>query len=376
MKKNLNHTTGITIQRRTLKDGRVSLYLHVHRKGQKAERIWLKLYLLGNKFHDKRMLEIADEARRQKFLELEIEAQSQPVSNLASGGELVSFMHSRATLRKNPKPYRNTALHLQRFVGADVVRFEDVNRAFVEGFAAYLTGTAKLAQNSAATYWQVLNAVLNEATRERRLPFNPCSLTKGVKPEASRRLFLTFEELQMLALTPCKNEEVKRAFLFSVYTGLRLSDVKGLRWLNVETLPSGEPAIVYTQQKTGVIDYKPLSNTALALMNDGEPHAPTEQLFTLPCDQYIGKTLAAWGKAAGLTKHVHFHLARHSFATLALAHGADLYTVSKLLGHSSIKHTQVYAKVVDAAKTKAVQALPSLRLPFASSLSELSLHTT
>jgi integrase len=357
VKKTLNHTSGVTLQQRPLKNGRVSLYLHVHRKGCKPERVWLKLYLTGNKFADKRTLAIADEARRQKHLEMQMSDAAKPNTN----DELLAYMLHRASLRRNPKSYHNTIRQLKLFTGKETIGFEELTRTFVDDFSAYLTTKTKLSQNSAATYWQVLNAVLNEAARERRIPFNPCTLTRGIKQVPSRRQFLTFEELQLLAYTPCKNEEVKRAFLFSAWTGLRLSDVKNLRWLNVEALPSGEPAIVYTQQKTGVIDYKPLSDTALALINDGKQHAPTERLFTLPCDQYIGKTLAAWGKEAGLTKHVHFHLARHSFATLALAQGADLYTVSALLGHSSIKHTQVYAKVVNSSKTKAVNALPSLK---------------
>lgn len=358
MKKSLNSTSGVTLQERKLKNGRVSLYLHVHRKGCKPERIWLQLYLTGNKFADKRTLTIADEARRQKHLEIQMSDTATPNTN----DDLLAYMLYRSTFRRNPKSYHNTIRQLKLFVGKETIGFEECTRAFVDNFAVYLTTKTKLSQNSAATYWQVLNAVLNEAARERHISFNPCTLTRGIKQIPSRRQFLTFEELQLLAYTPCKNDEVKRAFLFSAYSGLRLSDVKNLLWLNIETLPGGEPAIVYTQQKTGVIDYKPLSDTALALINDGKRHAPTEQLFTLPCDQYIGKTLAAWGKKAGLTKHVHFHLARHSFATLALAQGADLYTVSALLGHSSIKHTQVYAKVVNASKTKAVNALPSLKL--------------
>ncbi len=358
MKKKLNTTSGVTLQQRPLKDGRVSLYLHIHRKNHKPERMWLKLYLTGDKFKDGRALAVADEARKQKHSELQMTEQA---STPSKHEDLLAFMLHCSTLRRNPKSYHNTIRHVKLFIGAETLSFEEVTRTFVEGFAEYLTKKTKLSQNSAATYWQTLSAVLNEAARERLLPFNPCTVTRGIKSVPSRRQFLTFEELQLLAYTPCKNEEVKRAFLFSAWTGLRLSDVKALRWLNVEALPSGEPAIVYTQQKTGVVDYKPLSDTALAIINDGKPHAPTEHIFDLPCDQYIGKTLAAWGKEAGLTKHVHFHLARHSFATLTLAQGADLYTVSALLGHSSIKHTQIYAKVVNTSKTKAMNALPSLK---------------
>ena len=131
-KKSLNHTSGITLQQRPLKDGRVSLYLHVHRKGCKAERVWLKLYLTGNKFADKRTLTIADEARRQKHLELQMSDFAQPNAN----DELIAFMLHRSTLRRNPKSYNNTIRQLKLFTGKETIGFEEVTRAFADDFAA------------------------------------------------------------------------------------------------------------------------------------------------------------------------------------------------------------------------------------------------
>lgn len=92
----------------------------------------------------------------------------------------------------------------------------------------------------------------------------------------------------------------------------------------------------------------------------GEPGRPGEHVFGAATPSYLAATLTRWAAAAGVRKHVTFHTARHTFATLALAAGADLYTVSRMLGHRSIATTQIYAKVMDAARRDAVERLPRI----------------
>ena len=77
-------------------------------------------------------------------------------------------------------------------------------------------------------------------------------------------------------------------------------------------------------------------------------------LVLLPSDSCVYKYLQQWVRAAGITKHVSFHVSRHTFATMMISLGSDLYTVSKLLGHTNIKVTEVYAKLVNAKKFEAV----------------------
>ena len=74
----------------------------------------------------------------------------------------------------------------------------------------------------------------------------------------------------------------------------------------------------------------------------------------------MGRRLKEWGVESGVGKEITFHASRHTFATLALTYGADIYTVSKLLGHHSIKTTQIYAEVVDEKKVKAVDLIPEV----------------
>ena len=85
-----------------------------------------------------------------------------------------------------------------------------------------------------------------------------------------------------------------------------------------------------------------------------------DTIFHLPGDGYLNKLLREWAAECGIKKHVTFHTARHSNATMLLTLGADVYTVSKLLGHTQIKTTQIYAKIVDKKKDEAVNLIPSL----------------
>jgi len=85
-------------------------------------------------------------------------------------------------------------------------------------------------------------------------------------------------------------------------------------------------------------------------------------VFNVPSHSQLCKVLKQWCKDAGIDKRVSFHTARHTFATLALTQGVDLYTVSKLLGHKTIQATQIYAKIVDEKKKAAMEALPVVEI--------------
>ena len=153
---------------------------------------------------------------------------------------------------------------------------------------------------------------------------------------------------------------VKRAALFSALTGLRHSDIQKLTWAEIEEFNGGY-RLNFTQQKTKGVEYMPISKQAYQLC--GERKDDELLVFAgLPDPSWISKPLERWIKQAGITKHITFHCARHTFATLQLASGTDIYTVSKLLGHTNVKTTQIYAKVVDEKKEKATEAF-TLDLP-------------
>lgn len=161
--------------------------------------------------------------------------------------------------------------------------------------------------------------------------------------------------------TPCRYDIVKKAFLFSCFTGLRYSDMKSLLWSEVHKAADGKTLYIeHLQVKTKKIVTIPLSNEALKWMpkkrNDKEDVFYQLQITSTTVEMI----LAEWMQEAGIQKHITYHCSRHTAATLLLTLGADLYTVSKILGHSSIKMTEVYAKIVDKKKLETVNLVNSI----------------
>ena len=171
----------------------------------------------------------------------------------------------------------------------------------------------------------------------------------------SRREYLTADELNLLATTPCEKTVMKKDALFSALTGLRHSDIQKLRWREI-LISGSDYRLNFTQKKTKGVEYMPISKQAMQLC--GEPRDPNMLVFPgLPSPSWISKPLKKWIDSAGITRKITFHCFRHTYATLQLAGGTDIYTVSKMLGHTDVKTTQIYAKIVDDKKIKATTAI-------------------
>ena len=217
-----------------------------------------------------------------------------------------------------------------------------------------------LAPGTIHTYSQVLSTLFNNAIRQRQLERNPIRdleiSERPPRPESERE-FLTLEEVQRLTKTRCGNDEVKRAFLFSCFTGLRLSDIETLTPQMIRSTATGLE-VEMRQQKTQRMVYIPVSSNAASFLP--ENYKARKRIFIMPSRNEVNGNIRRWTKKAEISKHITFHCSRHTYATLLLTYGADIYTVSKLMGHSSVEITQVYAKVIDQKKTEAVNLIPSL----------------
>lgn len=252
------------------------------------------------------------------------------------------------------------------FINGDTIPFSKIDLKLIEEFRLYLLSakrggfkTGTISPNTASTYFSVFKAVLKQAFIDGYLTTDLSAKAKSIQGRESRREYLTVEELNTLARTPF-DPIVKRAALFSALTGLRHSDIQKLTWAEIEEFNGGY-RLNFTQQKTKGVEYMPISKQAYQLC--GERKDDELLVFAgLPDPSWISKPLERWIKQAGITKHITFHCFRHTFATLQLASGTDIYTVSKLLGHTNVKTTQVYAKVVDEKKEKATEAF-TLDLP-------------
>lgn len=167
----------------------------------------------------------------------------------------------------------------------------------------------------------------------------------------------SLEEMKAVMAAPCPHEDVKRAFLFCCFTGLRYSDVSVLTWRNIKQVNDGLVVSIQSMQKTGKQVTIPLNQSALKWLPDRNGCKPGQKVFDMTCLSTCNRCLKKTAAAAGIEKNVSFHTARHSMATLSLAAGDDLYTVGKLLGHTSINSTQVYADVVMKTKIEAVKRI-------------------
>lgn len=154
---------------------------------------------------------------------------------------------------------------------------------------------------------------------------------------------------------PCDSEILKRAALFSALTGLRHSDIKQLKWRDI-VKDKEHYQLHFTQQKTKGVEYMPISDQAYSLC--GERGDADRLVFEgLQDPSWINRPVKRWIEASGITKHITFHCFRHTYATLQLTNGTDIYTVSKMLGHKKVTTTQIYAKIVDAKKDAAADAI-------------------
>ena len=198
-----------------------------------------------------------------------------------------------------------------------------------------------------------LKCVLRQAYEERRIKDNIATRLKHAKEANTRREFLTLEEVKMLANTPCEKPVVKSAALFSCLTGLRISDIIRLQWENIIRGADGGWCMHIVTKKTRTEAVLPLSDEALALCGERS----TGQVFKGMTQALLPLYLKDWIRSAGITKHITFHCFRHTYATLQLAAGTDLYTISKMLTHSTVATTQVYADVVNDLKRKASEQI-------------------
>lgn len=286
--------------------------------------------------------------------------------------ELARHRAKDASPTATERGYGTLKMHLSRYMGKRRLPVGRVDKAFCLGFISYLdhctdsrlrdpSAQKPLTPNTKKQLVAMLNTVLNKAVRNDYLSSNPMDkLDSDEKPRLipSDRPHLTREELRLLGRHPCPSAQVGQAFLFSCFCGLRWSDVKSLRWSDIHC-ESGSYIVVKRMVKTGRWLSAPLNKEALRMLPDGDRQSDN-LVFDLPSPQTANTLLGRWCRAAGIDKKVTFHIARHTFATLILTLGADIYTTSKLLGHTNVSTTQIYASVVDEKKIQAVNLMNGL----------------
>lgn len=273
-------------------------------------------------------------------------------------GSFTDFMAKlvKKKQRKPNDPYVSMQKHIVSYGGKDL-KFSDITETFCNGFKDYLE-TAKMirskeraiSRTSAANYWTLFKVTIRAAYKAGHFTTYLNDKLGSMPKDESRREYLTMDELNLLAATPCTIPLLKRAALFSALTGLRYSDIEKLSWDEIEKV-DGEYCLKFTQKKTGGIETLPIGQQAVDLMGDRDQEKPFEGLSY---GSWTNRNIKKWAASAGITKKITFHCLRHTFATLQLSAGTDIYTVSKLLGHRDLKTTQIYTHVMKEAKREAV----------------------
>lgn len=361
----------VRIRYKTLSDGSQSVYLDIYRDG-KRQYEFLKLYLVPEtsttaKAQNKATLAAVNTIKSQRIIELTNHVAGLKNTFQRSKMLLLDWMQTykenqeKKGVRGSRKLIDNTMNVLRLFNEKAAMR--DVNRDFCLAFIDYMRNTyvsangKKLSQFTCVSYFGCFRGALNAAVREDVIGENPIdrmSKDEKIKMPESKREFLTIDEVKTLIDTSCKREDVKSAFLFSCYCGLRISDVLALKWKNVDCT-SEQWHINIVMQKTRQPLYLPLSMQARKWMPERDEADEEDAVFsTLPCEDSCNVLIKSWVKEAGITKHVSYHVSRHTFATMMLTLGADLYTVCKLLGHTDVKTTQIYAKIINKKKDDAI----------------------
>lgn len=266
----------------------------------------------------------------------------------------------------SPKNYGNwtaTMIHLKRCISPNII-FDDIDEKFVKRIRTYFDKEARtksdlpLSLNSKYSYFNKFKACLRAAFDEGYLAINYASKAKSFEQAESQREYLTFNELQELANTECKYEVLKRAFLFSCLTGLRWSDINTMTWSEVRD-EDHTSRVNFRQEKTDGVEYLYISKQARELL--GERKGNMDRVFIgLKYSAVYNNAIVLWCNKAGISKHITFHSARHTNAVLLLENGADIYTVSKRLGHREIRTTAIYAKIVDEKMKEASNLIPEL----------------
>ncbi len=373
----------VRLREKTLTDGSKSLYLDIYKDGRRSKE-YLKLYLVEERCK-------ADVMQNQETLltaqaikaKRQIEMQNGDYSFTRQYKEDTLFLeYYRKMCAERLKTdstgnwgnWRSALRYLEAYCDENT-RFRDIDKKWILGFKEYLNTVEKdthkktsqktggefyegLSQNSKVSYFNKLRACINDAYENRIIPGNPLRGVEGFKQDEVERAYLTIDELHQLKATPCKYPFIRNSFLFSCLTGLRKSDIERLTWGDVQKF--GEHTrLVFKQKKTKGQEYLDISPEAIEFM--GPRGESDEKVFKdFRYSAWTLLELRRWVLAAGITKDITFHCGRHTFAVMMIDLGADIYTVSKLLGHRFLATTQIYARVLDKNKQAAVNLIPKI----------------
>lgn len=368
----------VTLRQRH-KGNKIAFYLDYYDKGKRRLE-YLDVYLIPEptdrklnkeeKQFNNRNEEIAKNIRAKKHLEI-ANGEYGFLNSDKLKASFIQYVELLAEARKdsagNYGNWDSALKYLKKFEPSDIT-FAKIDAVWLRGFKEYLQKKARtkrnepLSQNSQYSYFGKIKAALKQARKDDIIKYNPSEQVDSIPQEETEIQFLTENEFRKLSQTPCEIYILGKAFIFSCLTGLRFSDVEKLTWNEVQepeedkTSKEMKYTIRFIQKKTKGAETHYISKSAFDLI--GTRGKPNEKVFEgLKYSAWYNLKLQQWIMQAGISKTITFHCARHTYATLLITKGVDLYTVSKLLGHKNIRATQVYAKVIDEKRWDAANKI-------------------
>jgi integrase len=372
----------VKLRKRAITGNRHSFYLDIYpgipnpKTGKLTRRQFLGYYIFDNpknpidKLHNKETENLAQQMRqktenRLNKPEIYTDHEKIQLKNKEIGERnFVEYFKQLMNKRQdsNHDNWKSAYHYLLKFTNG-TLKFADLNESIFNEFKENLLTSksnrsekARLSQNSASSYFNKVKAALKQAFKDGLLQVDLNGRIESIKEVETQRNYLSIEELNKLVKTDCHNPLMKRAAIFSALTGMRFCDIKKMVWGEIEYLEGEGYIIRYKQQKTKGTEVLPISDQTFEML--GERKEPNEKVFKgLNYSAYENKHLASWIGLAGISKDITFHCFRHTYATIQLSKGTDIYTVSKMLGHRDLKTTQIYAKIIDQTKREAADKI-------------------
>ena len=294
------------------------LFLRISQNGvRKAES--LSLRLTGDAKADKEILCVAEEIRLQKELQV-VRKEYNLIDQAGAKKTLYSYIEELASTRSNKDSLYKILKYLKQYSDSETIQIKQVTSNWIEPFQSCLLKQSRLERNSVVQYMAAIRSALNKAVRDNLILKNPANSAKTISSEEKLHDILTIDEIQMICNTSANSElgeEVKRAFIFACFTGLKISDLQRLKWENIECRDN-KVYLVMIQAKTKRKIRTELNRNAYEVIKDGKLHNRNDFVFP-----YLSTTktntnryLKQWGEKAGIDKNICWHTARRSNATL------------------------------------------------------------
>ena len=362
----------VTLRTRPIKNGMLSFYLDyypgyrdiVTMKTTRHESLGIYIYADPQNKREKEFNEIMTEkaeAIRCRRFESVVNERYDFFDKSKMHGDFLDYFN-RVLQGKDPK-WKFVYEHFKYFVGGKC-RCEEVDIDLCNNFRKYLLTAKNLRNgkpmfiNSVAGYWSTFRGFINIAYRDKMIRTNPNDFLEKIPTVPVNKESLTLAELQKLYKTPCDIDVLKRASIFAWLTGMRRSDIMNLTWGNIKSYSDGGKYVEFYAQKTKARNIIPISEEAYKLISQNRKsiNGKVFEGFEIIMAQ---KPLKAWLRKAGIKKRITFHSFRHTFASLQVELGTDLYTVMQLLAHKSVTTTQIYACHADPKRRETATRISS-----------------